>query len=102
MRSGAFLAHWQLLPSRSLLSLGPAFYVSFFAVLPHVLRNEPWDARLLLMFGLVALWGTRLTYNFARKGGYSLSAEDYRWPVLRKKLTPVQFELLNVTFIAFY
>ena len=28
---------------------------------------------------LVVAWGVRLTLNFARKGGYSLSFEDYRW-----------------------
>jgi steroid 5-alpha reductase family enzyme len=54
------------------------------------------------MQALVTLWGLRLTYNFARKGGYSLSSEDYRWPILKKKLTPLQFELLNVSFISFY
>ncbi len=85
-----------------LWSLLPAFYVSFFAVLPHLLNAQPWDARLVLMQTLVTLWGIRLTYNFARKGGYQLSSEDYRWPVMRKRLTRVQFELLNVVFIAFY
>jgi steroid 5-alpha reductase family enzyme len=30
---------------------------------------------------LVAIWGLRLTYNFARKGGYD-KAEDYRWKIL--------------------
>lgn len=39
----------------------------------------PLNARLLIMAVLVTVWGTRLTYNFARKGGYRFSAEDYRW-----------------------
>ncbi len=36
--------------------------------------------RLLVMSVLVVMWGSRLTYNFARKGGYDswLAAEDYR------------------------
>ena len=38
----------------------------------------PLDPRLLLIAALVAVWGLRLTWNFARKGGYRWSAEDYR------------------------
>jgi steroid 5-alpha reductase family enzyme len=56
------------------------------------------DARLTLMAGLVTLWGARLTFNFARKGGYS-GVEDYRWPVLRERMTPWQFQLFNLFFI---
>ena len=37
------------------------------------------DARLNLMAALVTLWGVRLTFNFARKGGYQKGGEDYRW-----------------------
>ena len=37
---------------------------------------------------LVTLWGLRLTFNFARKGAYSIKfwsgEEDYRWQVLRQ------------------
>ena len=40
----------------------------------------------------------RLTYNFARKGGYS-GVKDYRWPVLRASMRPWQFQLFNVFFI---
>jgi steroid 5-alpha reductase family enzyme len=36
----------------------------------------------LLIACLVTLWSIRLTYNFARKGGYS-GVEDYRWAVVR-------------------
>ena len=35
--------------------------------------------RVALMTALVVLWGARLTYNFARKGGFSKGGEDYRW-----------------------
>ncbi len=37
---------------------------------------------------LILLWGARLTFNFARKGGYS-GTEDYRWPVLRASMKTV-------------
>ncbi len=58
------------------------------------------SARLNLMAGLVTLWGMRLTFNYARKGGYWKGGEDYRWAILRQKLGPVGFQLLNITFIA--
>ena len=52
---------------------------------------------------LSTLWGLRLTYNFWRKGGYSSGGEDYRWPVLRKKLNNrCLFTLFNLAFISFY
>jgi steroid 5-alpha reductase family enzyme len=51
---------------------------------------------------LTALWGARLTYNFARKGGYRPGSEDYRWPVLRERMGPVLFQVFNVTFVASY
>jgi len=44
--------------------------------------------RLLLMAIIATLWGARLTYNFARRGGYNIvpwrGEEDYRWAILRK------------------
>jgi steroid 5-alpha reductase family enzyme len=60
------------------------------------------DLRLDLMAGLTTLWGVRLTYNFARKGGYRLSEEDYRWAVLRARMSPARFQLFNATFVAPY
>lgn len=38
----------------------------------------PLSPRLLAMAGLGTAWSLRLTYNFARKGGYRWSGEDYR------------------------
>lgn len=40
------------------------------------------DPRLALMTLFVTVWGSRLTFNFWRKGGYSLRAEDYRWALV--------------------
>ena len=59
------------------------------------------DARLDLMAALATLWGARLTYNFARKGGYS-GVEDYRWAVVRKSMNAWQFQLFNLFFIVIY
>lgn len=59
------------------------------------------DPRLTIMTVLVALWGARLTFNFARKGGYS-GVEDYRWPILRGRMTAGQFQVFNLLFIVIF
>ncbi|MDO9589647.1 MAG: DUF1295 domain-containing protein, partial [Microcella sp.] len=59
------------------------------------------DARLTIMTVLVALWGARLTFNFARKGGYN-GVEDYRWPILRERMSPGQFQVFNLLFIVIF
>ena len=57
--------------------------------------------RLVVMAVLVTAWGARLTFNFARKGGYS-GVEDYRWAILRGRMKPWQFQLFNLLFIVLY
>jgi steroid 5-alpha reductase family enzyme len=59
------------------------------------------NARLDVMAALVTIWGVRLTFNFARKGGYS-GVEDYRWAVLRGRMSRWQFELFNFFFIVIW
>jgi steroid 5-alpha reductase family enzyme len=78
-----------------LWSILPVLYVFHFAA-----HGDFVDARLGLMTTLAVLWGTRLTYNYARKGGYRRGSEDYRWPVLRDRLGNVGFQVLNATFVA--
>ncbi len=58
------------------------------------------DTRLNLMAALTVLWGVRLTYNFARKGGYKPGGEDYRWEEVQRKIGPAWFQVLNATFLA--
>ena len=58
--------------------------------------NSP---RVNLMTVLAVLWGIRLTYNFARKGGYRPGGEDYRWAHVRKQYGPLGFQVLNITFV---
>src|SRR6187397_1342866 len=60
------------------------------------------DARLVLMAVLVTLWGIRLTFNYARKGGYRPGGEDYRWAVLRRRMSRPQFALFNLLFISIF
>ncbi|AKF02924.1 DUF1295 domain-containing protein [Sandaracinus amylolyticus] len=78
-------------------SIVPALYVGWFAWCADFA-----DARLVLMTVLVTAWGARLTFNFARKGGYAPGGEDYRWEVLRKRMSPAMFQLFNFGFIALY
>ncbi|MGW4487743.1 DUF1295 domain-containing protein [Amycolatopsis sp. NPDC004368] len=78
-------------------SLVPVAYVAIFAGFAGFT-----DPRLDVMFVLVLLWGLRLTFNFARKGGYARGGEDYRWVVLRGKMAPWQFQVFNFFFITIY
>ncbi len=78
-------------------SLIPIVYVAVFAV-----AGDRTNGRLTLMLILVTLWGARLTFNFARKGGYAPGGEDYRWPVLRARMRPWQYQLFNLFFISIY
>lgn len=80
-----------------LWSIVPVPYVAWFA-----LQTRFQDPRLVVMLVLVALWAARLTFNFARKGGYAPGGEDYRWPILRKRLTPLQWQLFSFFFVALY
>lgn len=83
-----------------LWSVMPAAY----AVLFCAWGPRPPDARQVVMAVLAVAWGARLTYNFARKGGYS-GEEDYRWPVLRGLgllRNELVWQLFNVGFICLY
>ncbi len=72
-----------------------------------------WDSgfepRIVLMAVLVSVWGIRLSYNFSRRGGYSLrfwtGEEDYRWAVLRAKpefRARWKWVIFNFFFISLY
>ena len=77
-------------------SIVPIVYVAIFWAASGFI-----DARLSIMTLLVALWGARLTVNFARKGGYR-GVEDYRWPILRERMTAGQFQIFNLLFIVIF
>jgi steroid 5-alpha reductase family enzyme len=76
-------------------SISPWVYI--WIVAAHDLHS----ARLVAMAVVTTLWGVRLTFNFARKGGYS-GVEDYRWAVLRARMSRWQFQLFNLFFIVLY
>ncbi|WP_243224543.1 DUF1295 domain-containing protein [Microbacterium sp. CIAB417] len=77
-------------------SIVPVIYVWIFAV--DGLASGADATRLVVMAVLVTAWGVRLTFNFARKGGYT-GTEDYRWAILRARLSAGQFQVFNLLFI---
>lgn len=66
-----------------LWSILPEIYVWVVAIKGNM------NPRLVIMAVLATIWGARLTYNFAKKGAYSIKfwagEEDYRWVILREK-----------------
>lgn len=67
------------------------------------------NPRLVIMAVLATIWGARLTYNFAKKGAYSIKfwagEEDYRWIILRenKMFKPHwKWALFNFFFISIF
>lgn len=67
------------------------------------------NPRLIVMAILITIWGARLTYNFAKKGAYSIKfwsgEEDYRWIVLRenpKLKKRWKWALFDLFFISIY
>jgi steroid 5-alpha reductase family enzyme len=80
-------------------SIVPVVYVWIF-VAGAFGRGEG-SERVVLMGVLATAWGARLTFNFARKGGYT-GMEDYRWAILRARMRPWQFQAFNLVFIVVY
>ncbi|MGN6125712.1 MAG: DUF1295 domain-containing protein [Humibacter sp.] len=78
-------------------SLVPVAYVWVYAIAAGMA-----DVRLDVMAALVTLWGARLTFNFARKGGYAPGGEDYRWAFLRSRIAGWKWFLFNLLFIVIY
>lgn len=71
--------------------------------------DADYEPRILMMAILVTIWGLRLSYNFARRGGYQWrfweGDEDYRWSILmaRPEFQPHwKWVAFNFFFISFY
>jgi steroid 5-alpha reductase family enzyme len=80
-------------------SIVPVAYVWIFAAAGIADGADP--VRLVVMALLATAWGARLTFNFARKGGYT-GMEDYRWAILRSRMSPALFQAFNLLFIVLY
>ncbi|NNE25610.1 MAG: DUF1295 domain-containing protein [Saprospiraceae bacterium] len=86
-----------------LWSIAPIIYAGYTAYASN------FEIRTCLVAVLIAIWGVRLSYNFARRGGYSwkfwTGEEDYRWEVLRndpKFKNRWVWALFNFGFISGY
>ena len=60
-------------------SILPTVYIAHFDIWARLtgVPSQRIDAALLFS----TVWSLRLTINYARKGGYSIGSEDYRWYV---------------------
>ena len=83
-------------------SLSPpvfCWYVTWYDAREHDMK---WNYKLVYMSGLVTLWGIRLTYQFYKKGGYSIKfwtgEEDYRWETVRQRLPLLNNRLVYFVF----
>lgn len=85
-------------------SILPAIYNILFLLYPVVVNKELLSSKQILSTLLTSLWSIRLTFNYARKGGYTSGSEDYRWEYLRKNYlqNKILFQIFNLTFISFY
>jgi steroid 5-alpha reductase family enzyme len=79
-----------------LWSTAPVAFAWYYAV-------RGWgDWRTLAAALVFTAWGARLTFNFARKGGYS-GTEDYRWPIMHERIPhPAAWQAFNLFFISIF
>ncbi|KAK2592904.1 hypothetical protein QQS21_009399 [Conoideocrella luteorostrata] len=79
-------------------SILPTLYILHTAVWTR-LAGLPHDRTdLVALFSTI--WSIRLTYNYWRRGGYSVGSEDYRWQIVKSKIPGVLFFIFNATFIS--
>lgn len=76
-------------------SIIPVVYLWVFAI-----KGD--SPRAILVAILVTAWGARLTFNFARRGGYAPGGEDYRWGIIRSRIPGWAFAAFNLVFIVIY
>ncbi|KAK7225610.1 hypothetical protein V2G26_013613 [Clonostachys chloroleuca] len=81
---------WSILPNLYVVHL--ALWARL-AGLPH--------SRIDLVAVFTSLWSARLTFNYWRKGGYTVGSEDYRWAIVQKYLPRPVWIIFNITFISF-
>ncbi|MCJ1407803.1 hypothetical protein MMC19_001874 [Ptychographa xylographoides] len=80
-------------------SILPTAFNAHYVIWAHMVDLPTHRLDSLLAFSTI--WTARLTYNYWRKGGYSIGSEDYRWEILQKKyIGPVLFFVFNVIFIS--
>lgn len=67
------------------------------------------NIRMIIASVIITLWGIRLTFNFARKGAYSIKfwtgEEDYRWRIVKSNKifsTRLRWAMFDLFFISLY
>ncbi|KAF4121178.1 Protein of unknown function (DUF1295) [Geosmithia morbida] len=81
-----------------LWSLLPNLYIVHLAVWARLAGVS--HSRIDLVATFSTLWSARLTYNYWRKGGYTVGSEDYRWAVLQKYVPRFVWFIFNLAFIS--
>jgi hypothetical protein len=79
-------------------SILPTVYIAHYTAWAH--QNGIPTQRLDNVLVFAAIWSVRLTYNFWRKGGYSMGGEDYRWAIIKDYVGPTGMFIFNITFIS--
>jgi steroid 5-alpha reductase family enzyme len=84
-----------------LWSILPVLYSAHYAVFARASSMAD-TKRTDMVATLVGLWGARLTFNYARKGGYSSGSEDYRWSYIMRTYnpSPAIWSIFNLVFIS--
>lgn len=81
-----------------LWSILPVIYNVHYAVWASI--NGLPTVRLNHVMAVSLIWGLRLSFNYWRKGGYSVGSEDYRWEIVKAYVGPAPMFILNVVFIS--
>lgn len=81
-----------------LWSMLPVIYNVHYTMWAHI--NGLPTSRLDHVMAVSLIWGARLTYNYWRKGGYTVGSEDYRWAIVKDYVGPVGMFIFDVTFIS--
>ena len=78
-------------------SILPTLYHAHWALYAHYagISSPHLNLRLLIS----TIWSIRLTTNYARRGGYNIGSEDYRWAIIKQKIGQPAFFVLDVLFI---
>ncbi|KAF1996543.1 DUF1295-domain-containing protein [Amniculicola lignicola CBS 123094] len=81
-----------------LWSIVPVIFNCHYTLWAH-LSGLP-TQRLDHLMAVTILWGVRLTFNYWRKGGYTIGSEDYRWAIVSKYVGRAGMTVLNIFFIS--
>lgn len=81
-------------------SLLPALYNIHYATWAHL--NDLPATKLDHVMAVSIIWSARLTFNYWRKGGYTIGSEDYRWNIVKDYIGGPAMFVMNVVFISFY